>query len=67
MHNLAVTFSTLQAHQLHVNIENCQFGQNEVKYLGHVISNTGVAVDPQKIEVMLNWLKPMTLKAMRGF
>ena len=60
MHHLAITFSTMQAHQLHVNIEKCKFGQSEVMYLGYVISNTSVVVDPQKMEVMLNWPKPMT-------
>ncbi|XP_059636321.1 uncharacterized mitochondrial protein AtMg00860-like [Cornus florida] len=47
--------------------EKCQFGQGKVYYLGHVISNTGVAVDPDKITVMQGWPKPKTLKALRGF
>ena len=30
VHHLAITFSTLQAHHLDVNIEKCQFDQKEV-------------------------------------
>ncbi|XP_021596642.1 uncharacterized protein LOC110603250 [Manihot esculenta] len=45
----------------------CQFGQREVKYLSHVISNGGVTVDPEKIESIQGWPKPTSPKALRGF
>ncbi|KAJ8754363.1 hypothetical protein K2173_002814 [Erythroxylum novogranatense] len=45
----------------------CQFGTREVKYLGHVISNGGVSVDPYKIDSIRSWPKPTTPKALRGF
>ena len=50
-----------------VKREKCQFGQREVKYLGHVIFNQGVVVAPEKIEAVTSWPKPTTPKAMRGF
>ncbi|KAJ8752504.1 hypothetical protein K2173_004792 [Erythroxylum novogranatense] len=64
---LLTVFSLLQSHQLFVKLEKCQFGQQNVKYLGHIISNHGVAVDPEKIEAISAWPKPITQKAMRGF
>lgn len=48
MIHLEVVFSVLKFHQLYVKLEKCQFDQREINYLGHVISNTGVAVDPKK-------------------
>ena len=30
----------------------------EVKFLGHVVSQGGIAVDPSKVEVVLNWNRP---------
>lgn len=48
MIHLEVVFSVLKFHQLYVKLEKCQFDQREVNYLGHVISSTGVAVDPEK-------------------
>jgi hypothetical protein len=52
---------------LYVRQEKCSFGQLRVNYLGHVIDRDGVAVDPDKIQAMLAWSRPQTLKALWGF
>jgi hypothetical protein len=39
----------------------------EVEYLGHIISVQGVCVDPWKIQVMVGWPFPKSIKALRGF
>ncbi|XP_010244045.1 PREDICTED: uncharacterized protein LOC104587955 [Nelumbo nucifera] len=44
----------------------CQFGQTEVKYLGHIISQKGVVVDPKKVAAIVEWARPNSLKSMRG-
>ena len=43
------------------------FGCLKVKYLGHLISGQGVRNDPKKIEAMLNWFVPTSMKFLRGF
>ena len=35
--------------------------------MGYLISGDGVKTDTKKIEAMLNWPKPATLKALRRF
>lgn len=67
MEHIKIALSILRANKLFVKEEKCAFGQEEVKYLGHVISRKGVAVDPEKIDAMLEWPKPTTVKALRGF
>ena len=36
-------------------------------FLGHVISDEGVSVDPQKIEVVVNWNPPKNVSEVRSF
>ena len=65
--HVRIAFSILLAHQLAVKKEKCQFGQTQIKYLGHIICQNGVKVDPEKIKAMMEWPKPGTIKALRGF
>ncbi|XP_052734096.1 uncharacterized mitochondrial protein AtMg00860-like [Vigna angularis] len=39
----------------------------EVKFLGHVISSQGIAVDPTKVEEVLQWERPKTITEIRSF
>ena len=45
---------------------NFCFLQKKVEYLGHIISEEGVAVDPFKIGAMQNWLTPRKIKLLYG-
>ena len=57
----------LEEQELFSNVKKCNFGQTGIEYLGHIISNQGVIADKSKIEVMLNWPLPPSLKELRGF
>ncbi|KAI0500464.1 hypothetical protein KFK09_018677 [Dendrobium nobile] len=65
--HLGVVLTTLLEHQLYANQKKCSFAQKEVEYLGHIISKSGVAADPTKIEAMMKWPTPKSLKGLRGF
>ncbi|KAL9669869.1 hypothetical protein QQ045_007419 [Rhodiola kirilowii] len=43
------------------------FGLQRLEYLKHVVSKEGVSADKLKIQTMLEWPKPKTLKELRGF
>jgi len=45
----------------------CFFSHSQVEYLGHVITEQGVATDPFKIQAIVDWLIPQNLKQLRGF
>jgi hypothetical protein len=67
MEHVKVVLEILVKQQLYIKRSKCIFGQQEVQYLGHVISPKGVGVDPEKVEAIKTWPKPKTLKAMHGF
>ena len=42
----------LEEKQLYENISKGVFGDQELEYLGHILSHDGVKVDPNKIKSM---------------
>lgn len=46
-------FEVLKKNRLHLNGKKCVIGQPEVEYLGHAISQQGVAADKEKLKAML--------------
>ena len=50
-----------------VKMSKCVFSQRQVKYLGHVISADGVATDPAKVQVVLDWPAPTSAKDLHSF
>lgn len=65
--HLKHVLSLLAKGQWHVKLSKCNFAQRQVSYLGHVISEQGVATDVAKIEAILNWPPPSTVKELRSF
>ncbi|KAL0159635.1 hypothetical protein M9458_043360, partial [Cirrhinus mrigala] len=57
----------LLAHQLYCKLEKCAFHQHTTTFLGFVISSQGVAMDPQKLEVVRSWPLPTSLKQLQRF
>ena len=67
LERLEKVFSTLRKHGLKLKAEKCVFFQEQVKYLGHVVSSSGVAMDPDKVEAVKNCPVPTTLYELRKF
>lgn len=57
----------LEEFGLKVSIDKCQFCQSQVKYVGHIVSQAGIATDPGKVAVVRNWPEPTDLKSLRSF
>ena len=67
LQRLEMVLSRLQQHNLKLKMSKCHFFQQEVKYLGHVISSAGVATDPEKTKAVAEWKHPSTVTDLRSF
>ncbi|WVZ52113.1 hypothetical protein U9M48_003203 [Paspalum notatum var. saurae] len=65
--HLRIVLSRLREHKLYAKFSKCAFWLKEVAFLGHILSAKGVAVDPSKVEDVLNWKQPQTVTEIRSF
>lgn len=65
--NLRTVFDRLRAAELKLKPPKCNFFQQKVQYLGHVVSRDGVTPDPAKVEKVATWPTPTTTKEVQQF
>ncbi|GJZ32538.1 hypothetical protein Tco_0577974 [Tanacetum coccineum] len=53
--------------ELYAKFSKCEFWIPKVQFLGHVIDNKGIHVDPAKIESITDWVSPKTPTEIRQF
>lgn len=51
---------------LKVKLKKCSFCKKEIKFLGHVVSDSGVSVDPEKTSAVLEARAPTNKKELRS-
>ena len=65
--HLRIVLQSLKEHQLYVKFSKCEFWLTEVKFLGHVMSASGVSVEPDKVEAIMSWKIPKSAFKIRSF
>ena len=65
--HLRVFLQLLRDHQLYAKFGKCEFWLIEMRFLGHVVSATGVSMDPEKVEVVMSWERPNPVFEIRSF
>ena len=48
--HLRVVLSRLRAHKLYVKLSKCEFWLRKVPFLGHILSEDGISIDPTKVQ-----------------
>jgi hypothetical protein len=56
--HLRMVLQVLREHQLYAKLRKCSFYQRQIHYLGHIISEEGIVVDPEKVEAIREWSVP---------
>ncbi|XP_047148812.1 uncharacterized mitochondrial protein AtMg00860-like [Vigna umbellata] len=67
MRHVGMELRRLEENQWVANRKKCEFGRVQIGYLGHLISKKGVEMDPGKVNEVLDWERPRSVKALKGF
>jgi hypothetical protein len=62
-----IILQRLRDYQLYAKFSKCEFWLKEVPFLRHVISAEGIAVDPSKIQRVINWKSPRLVTQICSF
>ena len=67
LNNLAQVFDRLRSANLKLKPSKCSFACKEVAFLGHTVSDKGVATDPALTEKVDNWPEPQSVRDVQQF
>jgi hypothetical protein len=65
--HLRLVLQKLREHKFYAKRSKCEFWLKEVSFLGHVVSNGGIAIDPIKVQDVLNWKAQTNVSAIHSF
>lgn len=64
--DLREAFSILQTYGLKLNPEKCTFGVESGKFLGYLVSQRGIEVNPDQIQAIMKMNSPRTIKEVQA-
>ena len=67
LERLDMVFSRLGNFRLKVKPEKCHFFKEQLHFLGHVVSEEGVATDPEKTRAICEWAPITSETQLRSF
>ena len=57
----------LQKHGLFANLKKCRFHQEEIRFLGYVVSSQGIRMEEEKIDTVKAWPEPKSVRDIQVF
>lgn len=67
MEHINIIVKALHDANMKISSEKSHFFSNTIEFLGHIIKNGRITVDPEKTSAMQNYPVPKTLKELRSF
>jgi len=65
--HLKIVMEKLRDERLFTKFKKCEFWLEEVSFLGHVVNKNGLAVDPAKVQAVVDWEMPTSVREIRSF
>jgi hypothetical protein len=51
---LYIVLQRIRDHRMYAKLSKCDFRLKEIKFLGHTVSQEGIAVDPNKVQEVID-------------
>ena len=65
--HLRIVLHVLRNHRLYAKFSKCEFWLTKVRFLGHVVSASGVIVDLEKVKAVMSYERPKSVFEIRSF
>jgi hypothetical protein len=65
--HLCLVLQKLRENQMYSKLNKYEFWLNEVSFLGHIISEGGISIDPSKFKDVLSWNTPQNVLDIMSF
>uniref|UniRef100_A0A3Q7II28 Uncharacterized protein n=1 Tax=Solanum lycopersicum TaxID=4081 RepID=A0A3Q7II28_SOLLC len=65
--DLRAGYWQLRKYTIYVKMKKCEFAQQEIKFLGHLVSKNQVRMDPKKVQTIVDWQEPRHVRDLRSF
>ena len=65
--HLKIILSRLREHKLYAKFSKCEFWLKKVPFLGYVLFDEGILVDPTKVQKVMDWKAPTSVHEVRSF
>ncbi len=65
--HIKIIFSKLEEHGLVVNMDKSTFAKHEITFLGHMVTGQGILPSHERVQVIKNFERPLTVKQLKRF
>jgi hypothetical protein len=65
--HLRIVLTRLREHKLYAKFSKCEFWLKEVQFLGHILSEKGISMDPSKVQQVMEWMAPTSFTEVKSF
>ena len=65
--HLRIVLETLRENKLYAKLSKCEFYSKEISFLGHVINEHGIKMEPSKVDAVSKWPQPKNVHDIRSF
>jgi hypothetical protein len=67
INHVSTILQRLRENHLFAKAEKCQFHVDTIEFLGYIISDQGISMDPERVKSISSWPQPTKVKELQSF